>query len=223
MTKQKSIIYCLDQESSDEKENNSKKLNEFSNLKDKLTVPIYNIDDCTDTEDVDKYDKLPTRKKNTLNIEKNKIERSNHSTKSNVKCESHKSDLEENFENILDDSFTTDDEPEIQNSVKKSNNVKKSLKNVIDSDTSSCASPTKIVRGSLHKELDRTKNTSIDSTEELIHRLNGSTENTVNVDTNLNLKPLGFNNELEQWIEETNTNPLISSSSLAVSITLTIH
>lgn len=105
--------------------------------------------------------------------------------------------------------LSSDDEDEFKKkSDKVINTINKSNKTIIsDSDESEIsASPTCVLKTIKNKQIS---NKSVESSPR---------KEWKGVDLKLNLKPLGFNQELAKWIKKTQNSPIISSSLTPVSI-----
>lgn len=189
------------------KENRSKTLNMPDELPGCSKDAIINLDySTTDVESNAECNKISiVRRKNALNVEKEK--EVNNIPKTN------------NFQELVDDSSDSNEENEFQSSnlkklQKKPKTVRKFSQTMIESDTSSCSSPTKRLIEPRFRRIHTAKNALLSEKKKLMHPPNSSLS-TNSIDSTF--KPLGFDNDLERWMENTKNNPLISSSTLPVS------
>lgn len=193
------------------KENSSKTLNMPSELPGCSKDTVISLgDSTTDAESNAENSKISIlRRKTALNVEKKKITNSK---------ESHTENSIE-IEQLINDSSDSNEESEFQNTnlkkfQKKSKTVRKFSQPVIESDTSSCSSPTKRVVEPRHRRIFTAKNTASSEKNKFMKPQNSSVSKSL---TDTKLKELGFDHELEKWMENTKSNPLISSSTVPVS------
>jgi hypothetical protein len=208
-----SFVHCID-DSLDEIENLKKV---YSN--NKVISESIDLDDSIDaTDNNDCYKASANKTKYSLNIKK-QILQTNCESKSSIISKPNSFHTDLNFDQLIDNSTTTDDEREFEKTrhkirnkfIKKSKNV-----NVIESDTSFSSSPKKKVDESTWKEPVSPKNNSANMNDKQSESTNILKKKTIINLNNLDLKTLGFNEDLMKWINVTKGDSLISSSTLAV-------